>query len=843
LKIILPAAENYMQEVKRTYPIDDILPRLQDAFQHSKNIVLSAPPGTGKTTQVPLALLSSEWLASKKIIMLEPRRLAARRAAEYMSAQLGEKTGQQVGYRIRGEAVISKHTRIEVVTEGILTRFLQHEAELPNVGLIIFDEFHERSIHADLGLAMILDVQEHLRSDIRILIMSATLDGLAIAKLLGDAHMIESKGQSFPVTTYYARFTSEKSVEARIVDTIVRALDEHEGDLLVFLPGRREMKRVENLLWEKHLSEDVIVHSLYGDAPYQHQSAALSPAPSGKRKVILSTSVAETSLTIDGVCVVIDSGLARISQFDVRRGMSGLLTVPVSKAIADQRRGRAGRQQSGVCYRLWMETEHEMLSKYPQPEIKTADLAPLTLDLAQWGTPDGTNLQFLDPPPAAHLAQARALLKNLGAADQTGKLTSHGKAMSELPIHPRLAHMILRGKELGFGALACDIAALLEERDILAGKKDTDIDLASRLHVLYQQRAGDEGIHERISSQSRRLKQLTAIRNESKEKEESVSGILLALAYPDRIARRRENQSSRYQMTSGTTAVVPSGSLLAREEFLAIGEVDGLGTDVRVFLAAPLQQQQLEKVFIDDLVHTEEVYWSETENKIITRKVTKLGAVILSERTLETHSGHLLEAMLDGIRQMGIHCLPWDKETRTLQQRVQWLQKYSASTDTIPDLSDTALLASLEEWLVPFLDGIRRAEQLQKLPMKDILQTRFTHPQLKELERLVPSHLKLPSGSVVALDYSGDQPVLAVRLQELFGQIDTPKICNGKVKVLLHLLSPAKRPLAVTQDLHSFWTKVYPEIRTQMRARYPKHIWPEDPLSAKPTNKTIRKKK
>jgi ATP-dependent helicase HrpB len=832
-----------MQKVERLYPIESVLPGLLETFHHTKNIVLSAPPGAGKTTQVPIALLASEWMAQKKLIMLEPRRLAARRAAEYMAAHLGEKVGQTIGYRIRGEAVISKYTRIEVVTEGILTRLLQHEPELPNVAVVIFDEFHERSIHADLGLAMTLDVQEHLRPDIRILVMSATLDGLAIAKLLGDASMIESKGQSFPVATHYARFTSEKSVEARIVDTIVRALDEQEGDLLVFLPGRREMRRVENLLWEKRLSEDVLVHSLYGNAPYQQQSAALSPAPSGKRKVILSTSVAETSLTIDGVCVVIDSGLARISQFDVRRGMSGLITVPVSKAVADQRRGRAGRQQPGVCYRLWMETEHEMLSKYPQPEIKTADLAPLTLDLAQWGTPDGANLRFLDPPPAAHLAQAHALLKSLGAADQTGKLTSHGKAMSELPIHPRLAHMILRGKELGFGSLACDIAALLEERDILAGKKDTDIDLASRLHILYQQRAGDEGVRERISSQSRRLKQLTGIRNESKEKEESTRGILLALAYPDRIARRREKQSSRYQMTSGTTAVLPSGSLLTREEFLAIGEVDGLGTDVRVFLAAPLQQQQLEKVFADDLVHNEEIYWSENEKKVVARKVTKLGAVILAEQNLEAHGGHVLEAILDGIRQMDIQCLPWDKETRTLQQRVQWLRRHSGSPENFPDSSDAALFASLEEWLAPFLDGIRRTDQLQKLPLIEILQSRFTYIQGKELERLAPSHLKLPSGSIAALDYSGDQPVLAVRLQELFGQIDTPKICNGKVNVLIHLLSPARRPLAVTQDLHSFWTNVYPEIRTQMRARYPKHVWPDDPLTAKPTNKTVRRKK
>ena len=823
-------------------PIDVVLEKLAMEFSEVNNIVLSAPPGAGKTTRIPIAILASEWMARKKIIMLEPRRLAARRAAEYMAAHLGEKVGQTVGYRIRGEAVISKHTRIEVVTEGILARLLQHEPELPNVAVVIFDEFHERSIHADLGLAMTLDVQEHLRPDIRILVMSATLDGLAIAKLLGDARMIESKGQSFPVTTYYARFTSEKTIEARIVDAILRALDEQEGDLLVFLPGRREIRRVENLLWEKRLPEDVLIHSLYGDASYQQQSAALSPAPSGKRKVILSTSVAETSLTIDGVCVVIDSGLARISQFDVRRGMSGLVTVPVSKAVADQRRGRAGRQQPGVCYRLWMETEHGMLSQYPQPEIKTADLAPLTLDLARWGTQDGANLRFLDPPPAAHLAQANALLKNLGATDQTGKLTSHGKAISELPIHPRLAHMILRGKELGFGSLACDVSALLEERDLLAGKKDSDIDLASRLHILYQQRAGDESVRNRISFQSKRLKQLAGIRNESQEIEESAPGILLALAYPDRIARRCEQKNSRYQMTSGTTAVLPSGSLLTREEFLAIGEVDGIGVEVRVYLAAPLTKEEIEKVFFGSIIEEEEIRWNTIDETVVARRISRLGALVLSEQHIKPHGEKVVSALIDGIKQLGIHCLPWDKDTLSLQQRSEWLRKY-LSPAPWPDLSDSNLINTADEWLAPFLDGMWKKEQLSALPLLTILQSHITRPLIQQINSLTPSHLKLPSDSIAALDYSGNQPVLAVRLQELFGQINTPKICNGKVNVLIHLLSPARRPLAVTQDLQSFWTTVYPEIRTQMRARYPKHIWPEDPLKAKPTNKTIRKKK
>jgi ATP-dependent helicase HrpB len=830
-----------MQQVRRTYPIDDILPQLHKTFQQTNNVVLSAPPGAGKTTQVPIALLSSEWLAHNKIIMLEPRRLAARRAAEYMSTQLGERTGQTVGYRIRGESIVSKDTRIEVVTEGILTRLIQREPELPNVGLIIFDEFHERSIHADLGLALTLDVQTHLRNNIRLLVMSATLNGVTIAQLLGNADIIESAGQSYPVTTQYAKFTSEKSIEVRIVDILLRALDEQEGDVLIFLPGRREIRRVENLLWEKRLSENLLIHSLYGDASYQQQSTALSPAPSGKRKIILSTSIAETSLTIDGVCVIIDSGLARIARFDVRRGMSGLITVPVSKAVADQRRGRAGRQRSGVCYRIWTEAEHEMLPEYPQPEIKITDLARLALDFASWGTPNGENLRFIDSPPLPHLHQAQALLKDLGAIDNAGKLTKHGRAMADVPLHPRLSHMILRAKELGSGSLACDIAALLEERDLFLGKKDTDIDLASRLHFLNGNQRADDGIRERIFSQSQRLHQLVDI-HRSKEQKEYSAGILLALAYPERVARRREAKSNRYQMVSGTTTLLPQGSLLTREEFLTIGEVDGIGAEVRAYLAAPLTKEEIEEVFIDSIIEEKEIRWNTVDTTVIARRISRLGAVVLSEQQIKPHGEKVISALIDGVKQLGTNCLPWDKETRSLQQRSEWLRTYLAPAQW-PDLSDLNLINTVEEWLAPFLEGMWKKEQLDTLPLLTILQSKISQALIHQMNILAPLHLQLPSGSIALLDYSGNQPVLAVRLQELFGQRDTPKICNGKVNVLIHLLSPARRPLAVTQDLYSFWTTVYPEIRTQMRARYPKHVWPEDPLSAAPTNKTIRKKK
>jgi ATP-dependent helicase HrpB len=833
----LHIANHRMKIHTHTYPIDDVLPRLLETFQQTKNLVLSAPTGAGKTTRVPISLLASEWMIGKKLIMLEPRRLAARRAAEYMAAQLGESVGQTVGYRIRGEAIVSKNTRIEVVTEGILTRFLQHEPDLPGIALIIFDEFHERSIHADLGLALTLDVQEHLRNDVRVLVMSATLDHIAVANLMGNAPIVESAGSLYPITTYYARFPSDKTIEIRMVETITRALSEQEGDVLAFLPGRREIRRVENSLWEKHLPNDVIIHSLFGDASSQQQSAALSPAPAGKRKVILSTSVAETSVTIDGVCVVIDSGLARTARFDVRRGMSGLVTLPVSKAVADQRRGRAGRQQPGVCYRLWTEIEHVQLPEYPQPEIKTADLAPLALDFALWGTPHGENLRFLDPPP--HLLQAQLLLKELGAVDRGGKLTNHGRAMAELPLHPRLSHMILRGKELGAGSFACDIAALLDERDIFAGKKDADVDLASRLHILHEGQKFNEESLERILSQSRRLKQLVDI-HRLKDMKELSAGVLLALAYPERIAHRRENNSNRYQMASGTTCVLPKGSLLAREEFLALGEVDGIGTEVRIYLAAPLAKKDLQHVFAEALIEEEEIRWSASDEMVIARNISRFGALMISEQHIKPHGEKVRLAMLDGIRQMGLDCLPWDKETRSLQQRSDWLRN-SLDLIDFPDISNSMLLKTLGDWLVPFLNTIWRRDQLQKLSLMDILHAQFSFRQWQDLERLAPSHLDLPSGSHIALDYSGDQPVLAVRLQELFGQTDTPKILGGKVNVLVHLLSPAHRPLAVTQDLHSFWTNTYPEIRTQMRARYPRHVWPDDPLTAKPTNKTKRR--
>ncbi|MDP2887094.1 MAG: ATP-dependent helicase HrpB [Ignavibacteria bacterium] len=821
-----------------SFPVDEVVPALIDAMAASRCAVLSAPPGAGKTTRVPLALLEAAWLGKGKILMLEPRRLAARRAAAYMAQRLGERVGQTVGYRIRADAAVSKATRVEVVTEGILTRMLHDNPELPGVGLVIFDEFHERSIHADLGLAFTLDVQKHLRDDLRVLIMSATLDGVAVAHLLGDAPVIESVGKAFHVETRYSRFTSDKPLEARIVEVVSRALTTEEGDILVFLPGMREIRRVEEKLQSESL-DDVIVHILHSDLSPTVQEAALAPSRSGIRKIILSTSIAETSLTIDGVRIVVDSGLARAARFDPRRGMSGLVTIPVSRAVADQRRGRAGRQSAGVCYRLWREEEHAQLPEYPVPEIRVSDLAHVTLDLALWGAPKGEGLLFLDPPPSAHLIQAQRILRSLGALTADGRLTPHGRTMAALPIHPRFAHMIIRGKELGRGAAACELAAILEERELLGAGAKADVDLASRIDAFCTGRGVTPGVRDRITAQKRRLMEMLDIHDERENNSEC--GILVAFAYPERIARKRPERLGQYQLANGTIAVLPQGNL-AREEFLAIADVDAGSGDAKIYVAASIKESELESAFSDEIVHETKIEWNDAKQQVRARSVRKLGAVVLSEQSLEPAGEEIKRALMEGIRRTGLRCMPWEKESQQFRSRVQWVRRSIKDTSGWPDLSDETLTGSLERWLAPFLDGMSKLDQLQRLDLVEIFRGMFTHQQLRELNRLAPSQLLVPSGSRITLDYTpNDHPALSVKLQELFGLTETPRVGGGIIPVTIHLLSPAARPLAVTQDLRSFWENVYPEIRKQLRARYPKHPWPEDPLTATPTRRSIRK--
>lgn len=821
-------------------PIETILPELKKALRTEKAVIISAEPGAGKTTKVPLALLDQDWLNGKSIVMLEPRRLAAIRAAEYMSQQLHQSAGETIGYRIRGETKISPQTRLEIVTEGVLTRMIQSDPALPNVGLIIFDEFHERSINADLGLALTLDVQAHLRPDLEILLMSATLDTGSIAGLLGTPPVIQCKGRSFPVTTHYTKLQVDAMNTPTVAQSIMQALKNEEGDILVFLPGQREIRRLETHLMERALPESVLLCTLYGDASPQHQRTAFVPAPAGKRKVILSTNIAETSVTIPGISVVIDSGYMRVAQFDPRRGMSGLTTVRVSKASADQRRGRAGREQPGICYRLYTEEEFHHYSPYTQAEILLTDLAPLALDLALWGESDGKNLKFLDPPPEGNLSQAHQLLRRLGALDKQNRITEHGKSMAALNVHPRFAHMLIEGKKMGAGSFACDIAALLEERDVLRGRNENENDFSSRYSAAVNGTVSDRHLLKRIHDQSAKFKTMLKLPAApfGKNTETHSLGLLLALVYPDRVGKRRQND--QYQLSGNTVGVLPKGSVLSSHEYLAVCDVDGAGSEVKIFLAEPLPKEDIYAAFKEQIEEREDIIWSEKEGMVVARRIEAFGALELSSKKIPPDPEESKKFILTVIRRGGIASLPWDSGAQSVRSRSEWLRSKHLVDGSWPDLSENGLTETLEQWLSPFLDGITNRTQIKKIAMETIIRGMFTYQQLQHLDRLAPTHLTVPTGSRIAIDYTASQPALSVRLQEMFGETETPTIGGGKEKVLIHLLSPAKRVLAVTQDLPSFWKNAYPDVRKDMRGQYPKHVWPEDPLSAVPTRKTKR---
>lgn len=815
------------------FPIEPCLPALSAALETDGCAVLAAPPGAGKTVRVPLALDGSPWLEGRKIVMLEPRRLAARRAAEFMSGLIGRKTGETVGFRIRGQSAIGKETRIEVVTEGILTRMLHDRPGLEDVGLLIFDEFHERSLHADLGLAFSLDSRRHLRPDLRILVMSATLDCSAVSNLLGKAPVIIGETPSFPVETRYSQFQAEKPLPVRVAEAVRRGLSLSEGDVLVFLPGMREMRAVENLLAEKP-EPGVGVHLLHGDLPPAVQEAAFAPAAEGTRKVILSTSIAETSLTIDGIRVVVDSGLSRESRFDPRRGMSGLVTVPVSRAVADQRRGRAGRTAPGLCLRLWTEAEHDRLPERPLPEIRTADLAHLALDLAVWGEPFAANLAFLDPPDSGVLGKTRELLIGLGALKPDGSLAPQGRRMAGIPIHPRFSHMILKAAERGWGQAACELAAYLEEGGTVAGGRKNDPDIRSGMENL---KSGRGPSVERILSQKRRLMENAGITAADKG---GVSvGLLLAWAYPDRVGRRLADRPGVFQLAAGFPASLPPGPL-ASEEFIAVAEADAAGSNAKIHLAAPLSRREFEDEFNDRITLSESVEWDDRAARVLSRRQRWFDKLLVDEAEIPGDPEKVGLGLMTGIRRLGLHVLPWDSEAERFRNRVRWA---AGVLPDMPDFSDPALLEKLEIWLLPHLGGMSRIDQLSRLDLAEILQTGLSLEQRRGLDRVAPSHIQVPSGSRIAVDYGSPAgPVLAVRLQEMFGLADTPRVADGRVPLTLHLLSPASRPLAVTADLASFWKNTYASIRRQMQARYPRHHWPEDPMAAAPT-KRVKKRK
>jgi ATP-dependent helicase HrpB len=812
-------------------PIAAALPALRQAMQTSPNVVLEAPPGAGKTTVVPLVLQSEAWLAGRRIVMLEPRRLAARAAARRMAALLGEAVGETVGYRIRLDTRVGPRTRIEVVTEGVLTRMIQDDPGLDGIGLVIFDEFHERSLNADLGLALCLEAQAGLRDDLKLLVMSATLDGEPVARLMGGATRVTAEGRSYPVDIRWLDRPFGGRFEDAVAALVARAVTEQpEGDVLVFLPGQGEIRRVTARLAERALP--VLVAPLYGDLPQAAQDAALARQPD-RRKVVLSTAIAETSLTIEGVRVVVDGGQMRLPRFDPNGGMTRLVTVPVSRASAEQRRGRAGRLGPGVCYRLWTEAAHRALPAYTPPEISDADLAPLALELARWGVSEPNRLAWLDPPPAASHAQATELLRRLGALDGDARITPHGRRMAELGLHPRLAHMVLAGKALGLGPLACEVAALLSERDILRSERDADL----RLRVEALRAPGGSGIDrggaQRARETARQLRRQLRLAAEDGNVDET--GRVLAFAYPDRIALRRPGGGLQYRLANGRGAFFAEPEPLATEDALAIAELDGERREARIFLAAPLALAAIEQDFAEQIVAADTIAWDPREQVVAARRQRRLGELALSdERLADPPRDQVLAAMLDGIRDMSLACLPWSDASEDLRQRVAFLRRIDGE-EAWPDLSDAALLASLDHWLGPWLEGISRRAHLSRLDMMAVMTAMLSWEQGQTLAAQAPTHIAVPSGSRVRIGYAAEEAVLAVRLQEMFGLPETPRVAGGRVPLTLHLLSPARRPVQVTRDLASFWANTYKQVKADLKGQYPKHYWPEDPLQAEPT--------
>jgi ATP-dependent helicase HrpB len=828
-------------------PINEALPALGEALASRRNVLLEAPPGAGKSTIVPLFLRSSPWLGAQKILMLEPRRIAARAVAGRMAHLLGEPVGQTIGYRTRLETRVSRQTRVEVVTEGILTRMLQDDSSLAGIGCVIFDEFHERSLNADLGLALCIECQQNLREDLRVLVMSATLDSQPIAKLLGDAPIVAARGRSFEVATRYVARRPEIYLEQQTAQLVRTALREHDGDILCFLPGAAEIRRVQRALEDSGLDRNVRVLPLYGELEGAAQDAALASAPAGQRKIVLATSIAETSLTIEGIRVVVDSGLRRYAEFDPTTGMSRLVTTKVSQAAADQRRGRAGRLSAGTCYRLWSEGTQGSLAPQTPPEILHADLAPLALELSCWGAVDAASLSWLDPPPVAPLAQARDLLGQLEAIDSAARVTPHGRMLAKLGLHPRLAHMLVKAREHGAARLACDLAAILSERDILrASAGARDVDLRLRVAVL---RGDVRDLPPGISVDARASAQATRSsghwqRDMGRGRADSAdphdwTGILLAWAYPDRIGRRR-GDGGRYLLANGRGAHFGEVQALSKADFIVAAELDGAEREARIFLAAPLGLADLEEHFSAQILDHAEIVWDDREGAIRARRARRLGALLLESSEIRNPDSQALQdAALEGMRQMGMGGLPWTAELRQWRARVELMLKYAvAASKPWPDLSDTALAATLKEWAPPWISGFTRREHFARMDLGSALRSRLSYAQGVILEREAPTHFTVPSGSHIPIDYlDGEIPTLSVRLQEMFGLNQTPSVAGGRLPLLLKLLSPARRPVQITRDLVSFWNRGYHEVKKDLKGRYPKHYWPEDPYAAEPTRR------
>jgi ATP-dependent helicase HrpB len=832
------------------------------ALAQHRDAVLEAPTGTGKSTIVPLALLEEEWLAGRKILMLEPRRVAARAVAARMASMRGEAVGATIGYRMRLDTRVSRATRIEVVTEGVLARLLQEDPALEDFGCVIFDEFHERSLQSDLGLALCLDARRQLGASFRLILMSATLEAERVVRLLQDAAHVTVPARAFPVAVHYLGRGApllpgpgpDGARDAqRLVDAVVRAirqaLEDASGEVLAFLPGARDIRRVEEALLRESLPGSVRVMSLFGQMSSAAQDAVLDPAPAGTRKIVLATNLAETSLTIPGVTAVVDAGLVRRSRFDPVTGMSRLELERISRASSEQRCGRAGRVAPGVCYRLWSEGAHGSLAAVTPPEILDADLAPLALELARWGTTDSASLDWLDAPPAPALQQARSLLQRLGALDERERLNARGQQMARLPVHPRLAAMLLAAREHGARhsvALAAQLAALLSERDLL--RQGSDPDLRARLDLLRTPGRGsiDRAALDRVQRTAHSLETTIgagAAHSREQRPDDEGAGALLAHAFPDRIGQRREGSAGRYLLSNGRGAAFTQPSSLARAPFIVAAALDDRDREARIDLAAALSLAALEREFADRITEEESFGWDSQLAAVLWRRVRRFDALILEEQTRPPGPGsQTTQAMLAGVRELGVDSLPWDQESRTLQARMEFVRKLARGDMTAwPASDDATLTATLDQWLPDWLSGITRREHLGRLPLAEALRARLTPTQLRALESLAPRELAMPSGSQVRIDYLDDNaPSVAVRMQEVFGLPATPRIGGGAVPVTFVLLSPARRPLQITRDLAGFWGNSYVAVRKEMRGRYPKHAWPENPLEAAPTRGTGR---
>jgi ATP-dependent helicase HrpB len=823
-------------------PIDVVLDQLARTLQDHNAAVLVAPPGAGKTTRVPLALLDAPWVRDRKIIVLEPRRIAARASAERMAHTLRERVGETVGYRVRFGSKVSRATRIEVVTEGIFSRQILDDPELNDVAAVLFDEFHERSLDADLGLALARDAQTGLREDLRILVMSATLDGARVAKLLGEAPVVASEGRAFPVETRYLGRKADAPLERQMADAIAVALRADPGSVLAFLPGAAEIRRTQNYLAERVRDAAVEIVPLFGALDASVQDRAIAPAPKGHRKVVLATSIAETSLTIEGVRIVVDSGLARVPRYEPDIGLTRLETVRASRAAVDQRRGRAGRTEPGVCYRLWDEPQTASFAAYTQPEILSADLSSLVLDLAQWGVSDPATLAFLDPPPAPALKEARGLLRELGALDEDGRITAEGKSLRALALPPRLARMIVDSDSLGAGKTAAEIAAILTERGLGGDHVDLDVRLDAFRRDRSQRADSARALARRWASQVASSASPQARRERgdlSLPDEEPSTGVMLALAFPDRVARNRGNGS--FVLANGRGAALDQASALTRMPYIAVGELTGTAAQGRILLAAPITQGEIELHFADRIETADEISFDRGAMALRARRAKTLHAITLSEAPLALRpSAETARVLADGVIAAGLDKLPWSKPARQWRDRVMFLRKAErdASQNPWPDLSDDALAAQREAWLAPLLYDKTSLKELSAGDLSDALMTLLPWELRTRLEREAPTHFEAPTGTQLAIDYEAEQgPTIAVRLQELFGLNTHPSIARGAIPLVLELLSPAHRPVQVTQDLPGFWRGSYAAVRSDLRGRYPRHPWPEDPATATPTRR------